>query len=94
MSVHSYAFSKEPPEIPSVLELGHGNSLEIENTARQALSTLIYAMLELSPNNRPIASHLYDLFSIDCDQAIQIVNAVKNRNEARRVSSTLIAEGI
>lgn len=94
MSVHGYAFSKNPPEIPSVLELDFGNSLEIENTARQALSILIYGMLELSPNDRPIASQLNDLFSIDCNRAIRVVHATKNRIEALRVLSSLIAEGI
>jgi hypothetical protein len=82
MAVLNYALSGEAPEILSALDLGQ-NTEGIESTPKQALRTLIYAMLDLSPPDRPSAQHLYDIFSNDCDRVVQTVASAKNLNEAR-----------
>lgn len=89
ISVLSYALSGEAPELPAVLHLGQSTQ-EIESAPKQALRTLIYAMLDLSPPDRPSAQHLYNIFSIDCDQVVQAVASAKNLDEAWKGSLALV----
>lgn len=89
MSVFDYALSGKAPEIPAAVNLGQ-HTLQTESTPNQALKTLIYAMLDLNPSDRPAAQLLYDVFSIDCDRAVQAVASAKTLDEARKQSLALV----
>jgi serine/threonine protein kinase len=70
MAVLSYALSKDPPELPSRVEIDTlGNSLNVDATSREALKNIIYAMWNLKPLDRPSATLLLEIFSIRPDQA-------------------------
>ena len=81
MAVLSYALSKEPPELPSRVELeSTGSSLDVETTSREALKNIIYAMWNLKPLDRPTAGLLLEIFCISPDQAANTFATSENSN--------------
>jgi serine/threonine protein kinase len=81
MAVLSYTLSKEPPELPSQVQLEtSGSSLDVDTASREALKNILYPMWDLKALDWPTATLLGKIFSISPDQATTICATSESLN--------------